>query len=316
MNESINTDCVKKFLKKILLSWVICLLFISPVNANTIAKIQFDTIVTSTQQQAIAFINSVEKLDSSAFWPNIRPALFLKNLKSNVQNPIGIYPGNGTNFCAYGAITYLFLQDDPLGYATLLLQLYKEGKATFKKTTYKPSFAVRKAAGTMKFKGILDIHPAEQMWFLCLADHHKGYLNIFNRKFNQGDESTFWASVNYAKFNRMARKLLNYRINPRGSDVIHPSVGNRFEYISKKLETGKVVLFINNRVVHKKNHRRIKVGFPTHFIVLERITQEKGLITLTYWDYGGKTQIQLYPDFLRKIVFGITQFTKRESDVK
>ncbi len=274
-----------------------------------------DSLVTSTQQQAIAFIDQIKELAPSVHWPNIKPALFLQNLKTNIHQPISIYPGNGTNFCGYGALTYLFLQDDPLGYAKLLLELYREGKAKFGKTMFNPSAAVKQEAGLLKFKGILDIHPAEQMWFLSLAGHFKGYLNIFNRKYDQGDEDRFWASVNYAKFNRMVRDLLQYKTKARGADLIRPKVGDLYEYISEKMKTGTVVLFINNRIVHKKNHVTIKLAVPTHFIVAERISKADDVITLVYWDYGGKTLLQLSPAFFKRIIFGITYCTKKEKNV-
>lgn len=270
-----------------------------------------DTIYTSTQQEAIAFIDKIQSLEPSAFWPNVKPALFLSNLKTTIHQPLSIYPGRGTNFCGYGALSYLLLQDDPLGYTKFILQLYKDGKATFGKVSFTPSAAIMKAAGTLKYKGILDIRPEEQIWFLVLADHFKGYLNIFNRKYNPGDEDRFWASVNYAKFNRMVKKLLHYKIIARGADLIRPKVGDLYENISEKLKTGTVVLYINNRIVHKKNHVAIKLGIPTHFIILQQITKVDGLITMIYWDYGSRTLMQLSPSFLKKIVFGITYCTKQ-----
>ncbi len=279
--------------------------FYTPVNR---------TNVTTTREQAIAYVDKIKELAPSVYWPKIKPALFLQNLKKNVQHPLGIYPGNGTNFCGYGALTYLFLQDDPLGYATLLVQLYQEGKARFGKTDFNPSPAIKKAAGLLRFKGILDIHHAEQMWFLTLAGHFKGYLNIFNRKYDPGDEDRFWASVNYAKFNRMVRNLLNYKVRAKGADLVRPRMDDLYRYIQKKMETGTVILFINNRIVHKKNHVTIKLGVPTHFIVAEKISMEEDVITLVYWDYGHRTLLQLSPAFFKRILFGITHCTKIITD--
>ncbi|MFM6924044.1 MAG: hypothetical protein ACKOU7_00955, partial [Ferruginibacter sp.] len=105
------------------------------------------TTVTSTQQQAIAYIETIKELKPSAHWPHIKPDLFLKNLKTNIYNPVSIYPGKSTNFCGYGALTYLFLQDDPLGYATLLMQLYTDGKAGFRQVVFDPSPAIKTEAG-------------------------------------------------------------------------------------------------------------------------------------------------------------------------
>ncbi|WP_462275701.1 hypothetical protein [Ferruginibacter sp.] len=265
---------------------------------------------TSTAQQAVAFIDSFKNLEPSAYWPNVRPAAFLQNIKENVEHPLVIYAGNGTNFCGYGALSYLLLQDDPLGYAKVMLQLYRDGRAHFGNSDFDPSEPVKKQAGRMRFKGMLDIHPADQLWFLTLADHFKGYLNFFNRKYDPGDEDRFWASVNYAKFNRMVRSLLHFKVHPRGTDLIRPSISDLYDYISTRLQSGKVVLYINNRIVHKKKHEKIKLKVPTHFIVAEKIYRQDDLITLVYWDYGGKTLMQLTPKFLKRIVFGITHFTK------
>jgi hypothetical protein len=304
---------VEYFIKAAFLIWSV-FLFTPAVKALTPAYPVVPEKVTSTQEQAIKYIEKTGELKPSSHWPNIKPSLFLKNLKTNIHNIVSIYPGKGTNFCGYGALTYLFLQDDPLGYATLLLQLYGDGKATFGSVTFNPSTAIKFEAGELKYKGLLDINPAEQMWYLTLADHYKGYLNIFNLKYDDGDENRFWASVNYAKFNRMTRELLKYNSRAKGADLMRPKVLNLYDYISEKMKTGTVVLFINNRIVHKKDHIRIKLGVPTHFIVAEKISIEGDVITFMYWDYGRKTQLQVSASFFKRIVFGITCFTKRETD--
>jgi hypothetical protein len=298
----------------VVLSVLLCFCITGPVAAvPKYTGLEIDN-VTSTRQDALAFLNTIKELAPSPHWPNIRPAAFLQNIKDNVQQPIGIYPGSGTNFCSYGALTYLFLLDDPLGYTKLLIQLYQEGKAHFGRANFTASAGIKKQAGRLKYKGILDIHPAEQLWFLCLADHYKGYLNLFNRRYNRGDEDRIWAACNYAKFNRMVQSLLQYKVKARGGDLIRPHTNDLYQYLSEKMATGKVVLFINNRVVHKKNHVTLKVKVPTHFIVAERITLADDLITLVYWDYGGRTQLQMSPAFLKRIIFGITYCTKKQTD--
>ncbi len=265
---------------------------------------------TSTKEQAAAFIDKITRLDASSIWPGINPDWFLKNVKANIKNPVTVYPGEGTYFCAYSALTYLILQDDPLGYAKFVIALYKDGKAVYKETLFNPSATVKYEAGRLNYKGIMDIHPADQMWYLALADHYKGYLNIFNRKYNTGDEDSFWASANYAKHNRMARNLLYYQVAARGTDLIRPRIKDMYQYLDEKIKTGNVILYINNRIVHKKNHVNIKLSVPTHFIVLEKITRVDDTITLIYWDNGAKTLLQLSPAFLKRIIYGITVLTR------
>lgn len=266
---------------------------------------------TSTQEEAIRFIDSIHQVEKSNLWPNVKPDAFLENLNINIRQRLSMYPGQGTNFCGYGALTYLLLQDDPLGFAKFMLRLYQDGTAIMGKETFTPGENIRIAAGALKYKGLLDIRPAEQMLYLTLADHFKGYLNIFNRHYDPGDENRFWASVNYAKFNRMVRHLLNYQVNARGSDIFQPSVGNTFDYISRKLNQGTIVLYLNNRILHKKKHERIKLGVPTHFVILESIRKDYDFVTMVFWDYGGRTLLQIKPEFLHKIIFGISLCTKK-----
>lgn len=300
-------------IKKI--SFVACLLIYSLQLAAGIKKYSFEyqTPPTSSQEEAIKFIDEIKALPPSTHWVNINPELFLQNLKLNIHERLSIYPGNGTNFCGYGAFTYLLLQDDPLGYARFMLTLYKEGKATMGISEFDPSPIIKKTAGTLKYKGTLDMRPAEQMLYLTLANHFKGYVNIFNRHYDPGDENTFWASVNYAKFNRMVRHMLNYHVQARGTDLIQPKVGNIYDYIAVKMKEGIVVLYLNNRILHKKKQEKIKLGIPTHFVVLQKISKADDMVTLIYWDYGHKTLRQIKPEFLHKIVFGVSLCTKKGS---
>jgi len=301
---------VPRFLFHILY-WFLGLMPVHSLANHPPAFIAADPFHTSSREEALQYLNSIGEVTTSAYWPGIKPALFIQNLRSNVDEPISLYQGSGTNFCGYGAVTYLFLKEDPLGYARLIMQLYREGKGRLGSSEFSPSEAVRQVAGKLRYKGILDIHPADQLWFLTLADHYKGYLNFFNRKYDPGDENRFWASVNYAKFNRMIRSLMNYRVTARGADLVRPRLEDSYGHIVRNMEKGPVVLFINNRIVHKKKHDRIKFAVPTHFIVVQEISLSNGIITLLYWDYGGRTQIQLSPEFLDRIIFGITCCSKK-----
>lgn len=275
-----------------------------------------DTTVFSTQQQALDFLDKQSGLTQSKFWPNIQPLALLKNIRRNIEVPLSIYEGRSTNFCAYAALSYLPLHNDPLGYASFLVKLYKEGKAMYNRDYFEPTREVRFAAGTLSFKGELDIRPADQLWFLSLADHFKGYLNFFDKHYNPGDENKVWAAVNFAKFNRMVRRLFNYHVDAVGSDLVRPGFRDAFDYLSERLKTGTVALFLNNLDLYKKNHTRLRINIPTHFVILLDIQEaEDDKIAITYWDYGGRTR-QVLPDaFLKKIIFGVSHiYPKRKND--
>lgn len=273
-----------------------------------------DSNVLSTQRQALVFLDSVGKLDSSKYWPNADPVLFLQNLRTFATEPLKFYEGKGTNFCAYSALTYIPLNYDPLGFSRFMVTLYQKGRARFGRVMIKPSAAVRREAGLLKYKGALDISPAGQIWFLSLADHFKGYLNLFNRRYHSGDENTLWASTNYAKFNRMLRKLFSLRVHARGSDLIRPWIGDIPAYLERRARKGPIFLYLNNRLLYKKRHVVTRFGIPTHFVLLlgmQKVDDDK--VNIIYWDYGKKTLQQVEPRLLRKIIYGITDFSFREN---
>ncbi|HXB93152.1 MAG TPA: hypothetical protein VNU72_12715 [Puia sp.] len=268
---------------------------------------------TSTAQQALEYIKSANIPDSSSWWPNIQGHLFIENLKANILSPLAIYQGSNTNFCGYAALSYLPLHDDPLTFTRFLVFLYKDGKADWGNIHFSPSQEIHVAVGTLRFKGILDIRPADQMWFLILADHFRSYINFFTRRFHPGAENTFWAACNYGKFNRIIRDMLGYHVRARGSDLIRPSIDTLVDYLGTTVQTGVTYLYVNNTYLHKKDHDKFKGSFPTHYIVLQRIWKEGGqddLYNIVYWDYGGRTLRQVTGRFLKKITFGITHCTK------
>jgi hypothetical protein len=266
-----------------------------------------DTFQVSTPGQAMAFLDSIRRLDSSRHWPNVDPELFLQNLKTYVITPLQFYEGKRTNFCSYSALTYFPLRYDPLGFSRFMIRLYQNGEAGMGKIFFRPEAAIKNEAGLLKYKGALDLSPAGQMWFLCLADHFKGYLNFFNRHFDKGDENTLWAATNFAKFNRMLRKLFSLTTRARGSDLLRPWVGNRYSFLQKKMNKGIVFLYLNNRLLYKKKHMVTRLGIPTHYVLLLDIYKtDNDKINIVYWDYGRKTLQQLDARFLRKIIFGIT----------
>jgi len=63
-------------------------------------------------------------------------------------------------------------------------------------------------------------------------------------------------------------------------------------------------------LLYKKTHVVTRFGIPTHFVLLLDISwSENKMINITYWDYGKMTLQRVDEEFLRKIVFGITDYT-------
>ncbi len=281
------------------------------VPSSVTAKSFGDSVQTSTSNQAVAWLDSVQRTDSSKYWINVPPGIFFENLRGFAISPLKFYEGRTNNFCAYSALTYLPLKNDPLGFCQFMLKLYQQGKANYNGVNFRPGKAIQKEAGLLIYKGALDLNPAAQMWFLCLADRFKGYLNFVNLNFDKGDENSLWASTNYSKFNRMLRKICKLRVRARGSDLMRPWIDDLFIHIEERLKKGTVFLYLNNRLIYRKKHTSSRFSIPTHYILLLDIQKvDDNKINLIYWDYGLKSLQQISPELLRKAVFGVTYATE------
>lgn len=264
-----------------------------------------DTGSISQKQAALQLLNEMDTSLASPFWPNVKPGKFYKNVTANLKNPDRLHQGGMTNFCGYAAFVNFMMLKDPVRYAHLILDLYRTGEACSNITHLKPSAAVRNAAGTLFGKGPLDINYADQILFLSLADHFKGYMNIFNMKYDDGDEDNLWASTTLAKFNRMMKHILNIKLYARGSDLLRPMFMSRYRYIKRKLPENDVILYVNSHFLNPSFKRFITLRVPTHYIHLYSIEKRKKGYIITYWDYGLKTQQAVTQKMFDKLIFGI-----------
>jgi hypothetical protein len=268
-----------------------------------------DTTARQTEKQlALNYLDSIGVPSPSKFWPNVAPIPFYENVRKNILNPVAISAGRGTNFCAYATFTYTCIVNEPLRYAKAIVELYNQGHAFYRKVHLTPSKQVKFGAGLILFSGDLDNNPADQLWFLTLAHEFKGYINLFNRRYNHGDENTLWASCNLAKFNRMFRRMCKYKVGSRGCDLQRVHVKNIVTFLQNKLANGEVYLYWNHTIIRRKDHNKIRKVIPTHFVALKAIKtfQNTGMIQVEYWDGGIYTIKTLNYNTLQKVLYGIT----------
>jgi len=108
---------------------------------------------------------------------------------------------------------------------------------------------------------------------------------------------------------------MGYKIKAVGSDLIRPGIKDVYEYLRQAVQTGTTFLYVNNTYLHVKNHNKSRFSFPTHYLVLTEIQKTDDVLTIIYWDYGGRTLRQVTPDFLKKILYGVTCCLK-DTDAK
>ncbi len=294
---------------KFVLQYIFSICLSLSINYTTLAQAN---ALNVQQIKAIKYLDSVGNLNQSAYWQHIKPQLFLQNIRKNITKPMFIYAGSNTNFCGYAALSYSCINDYPLRYTRFMVELYNNGEAHFRKVHFKPSLQVKQAAGLLKFRGELDINHADQMWFMSLADCFKGYVNIFNLNYTPDSEDRLWPATNFAKFNRMLRKICDYKVSAVGTDLFRPTFRDVTYFLSDKLQKNHhVFLFLNNAVMHKGNHNKVTYRLPTHYVALIDITENDGMVNFTYWDYGFKTLRQMPLAEFKDILFGVTWCNKK-----
>ena len=266
------------------------------------------------RRRALSILSDEDTVSASPIWPNINPGLFFENIRNNVLYPNKINQGTSTNFCSYAALTHLMLKYRPDVYVLSLISLYRTGRVDLAKKTLKPKKEVLEASGTLKHKGELDMLHADQLWFLTLADQFKGYLNVFDHKYNHGDENKIWAATNYAKFNTMLRYFTHFHIVSSGSDMIRPAKKDFYVYISRKLLEGVVILYLNSKYMHPTKYTTFTLRAPTHFVVLYEMYKVGDMIEIKYWDYGLKTEQLITRRRLYKMIFGVSTITTKVED--
>ena len=276
------------------------------LSQNVIVNPNYDSIGQVRQLKALERFLQLDTVSTSAVWPNVNPAFFFANIRKNIEHPTKINQGLSTNFCGYAAMTHLLLKYHPDIYLRHVLSLYRDGTSSLDRRKLEPSGRIKLAAGTLKNKGELDILDADQLWFLTMADQFKGYMNVFDHRYDPGDENKIWAGSNYAKFNRMLKHFTNDKLTMAGSDFIRPSKRNFYEYISGQLQKGIVLLFVNSKFLYPHKYSFFKLRAPTHFIVLYDMYKVDDMIEIRYWDYGLKTEQLITKKRLRKLIFGVT----------
>lgn len=258
------------------------------------------------RQKAIRLLAGIERLSPSKAWPEVNPTLFLRDLKDIITNPERVMQGRATNFCGYAATTYLLVLRQPEEFALQLLRLYKHGDTKFGRARLTPSRKIREQVGTLYAHAQLDSLHAQQMWFMTLADHFKGYVNWLDKTYTRGDENRFWAGTNFAKFNRMTRLLTDQKIYSEGNDLFLSEQYANEEKLRELLTKGDVVLMTNSRIKKEPRFSFLKPRLPVHFIVLKEIKMKNHQVVVEFWDYGAvKTKVYSARSWKRAI-HGVT----------
>src|SRR5690606_1931790 len=160
---------------------------------------------TSTPAEALAAVPENGTLAQSTHFPNVDPNDFLDQLRARVSEGghEGTNQGAGTNFCWAAAIAKHAYDKDPKGMVDAMMGLYENGTFVYDNNNGgmnvpEASQAARNAVGSDVFNDNQDeqmgqtINELDQMLFMTLADHYKGYTNV-DLNYDPGNEEGLWA---------------------------------------------------------------------------------------------------------------------------
>lgn len=154
------------------------------------------------------------------------------------------------------------------------------------------------------------INELDQMLFMTLADHYKGYTNV-DLNYDRGNEEGLWAGGVLNKAVDVWEDF-GFDVEATGADVKVQGftiVFNVFD-VQEAMETNDVVLYVNSS---KFKYDEGLNATATHYIHIESIEQVGNDYKITYWDYGlVQRPISISADQFSISVFGMILIPKND----
>lgn len=202
---------------------------ITPEGTNTALELSDQqkaamALIEDSRNIAKEYEDTYGEVFYSQIWVNVDVYSFLGNLERNILNSSCPNQGEGTNFCGPSALLSKLIETDPEGYVDYMLSLYLSGIATYGSGDDAVTHDVlgesnlQKAAGTLGQKG-LSGNPADQIFFLTMAqNYNSSYLNI-DKKYHEGDEKDpTWSGTTLGEFEQMMTDF-GFDVEVWGSDL-------------------------------------------------------------------------------------------------
>lgn len=150
------------------------------------------------------------------------------------------------------------------------------------------------------------INELDQMLFMTLADHYKGYTNV-DLNYDPGNEEGLWAGGVLSKAVDVWNDF-GFDVEVTGSDLGWVSTGeNKINAVTEAMETNDVVLYVNSGKFKRDEGLN---ATATHYIHVESIEQVGGKYEITYWDYGATHQVTMDPTQFFWSVYGMIEIPR------
>ena len=89
------------------------------------------------------------------------------------------------------------------------------------------------------------------------------------------------------------------------------SKGNLYKYMVSMLDTGLVMIYINNKLMYPHKFTLFNLPATYTFTRLYELHKINDMMEIKYWDYGLKTEQLITMKRLKKTIYGVSSITKR-----
>jgi hypothetical protein len=262
-----------------------------------VLEVSRSAAAVSPSDVALGLVEAFERSDiRSTYLDSLKVSKqeWADGLREWLLEPDEINPTSLTNFCSKAPLGMLIGEENPVGLARLMIDLYDDGIGKYfnGKDTITLTLSKRlKQRMQLHIKGISYSYGEDQTInpvFAVLAYAWTAHYNWgLDKKYDIGDENKAWAGTPLELEGRILRQFFGYTTLPFGSDFLTNSVS--LERVKKALEVSNqhVFLLVNSRILHDLSKAgRWMVG--THYIELRKIEfiEQDEQVLVIWWEYG------------------------------
>jgi hypothetical protein len=254
----------------------------------------------SDQEWALELVKQFNERWGSGVWPHIQRADLAKSLQDRLKDPDSLHQGN-TNLCGVASFVRDWLQDDPIGYVWLAINLFEKGVGSFSRKggggqVIRPSQELKSSvlANVPDRNTSRTVEPAD--WIVMASLREDLNLSLHYR----ADEGwLFWSDIrglsSVADVVKLFRRAGYQDVRDYANWWVRYTA-HHLEIAGRYVLAGyKVVLFIDYRLIEKaKQDSEALIATANHFVGLTSpitFDPSREFLTFNVFSWGKVQQV-------------------------
>ena len=257
---------------------------------------RYGTEVVSDRTVALSIVHKFALSNTKSLYMDslkVTKKMWLKSLRAMINEPEDINATSETNFCSKAPLSVLIAKENPVGFAQLMIDLYKVGKGQYfnGRDTIMLELSPRLLNQmALNITGISYSYTEKQTINPVFATLAYALTQKYNwgwdKKYDVGDENKVWAATPLIVENNMIKHFCGYRNYTFGFDFLTNSID--LDKLKEAIDNkNHIYLLVNSQLLHNLS----KIGrwvIGTHYIDIKKIDfLKKGKeLRVVWWEYG------------------------------